>query len=167
MSGKDAQKGAGAVLGSIYGICSRYEDYERLSRHGRKFRLQSTARYILQNHKRLNVCNRVMVTGEDRVTIKYSQETERAKYGNLLRCGNAWVCPVCAGQIADTRKKEMHVAVLAAMQMNLKPVMITFTLRHGEKDLLLPLIADLLQAYRAMTNHRAYKNIKKRYGFSG
>lgn len=167
MSTNDAQSGSGAVLGNIYGICSHIEEYNRLSGHGRRFKLQSAARYILRNHTRLNVCNRVMVTGEDRVTIKYSPGTERAKYGNLLRCGNAWVCPVCAGQIADTRKKELHVAVVAAMQMDLKPVMITFTLRHGEKDLLLPLLADLLKAYRAMTNHRAYKNIKKKYGFAG
>lgn len=167
MRGKSDKKGGKALLGNIYGICTRFEQYTRLSNHGKRYKLQSTIRYILPTNKRLLVCNRVIANPDEWVKVKHSPTTNRAKYGNLLQCGNGWICPVCAGRIAETRKKELHIAVVAALQMNLKPVMITFTLRHGFKDALKPLLTDLLKAYRAMTSHRPYQKLKKDFGFAG
>ena len=167
MSSKTTKNGGSASLGIYTEFAVRIERYNALSEHGKRYKLQSTARHILHPHKRLEVCNRVMAQGQDRVRIKYSASTKRAKYGGLLQCGNAWVCPVCSGQITTTRKNELHVAVVAALQLNLKPIMITYTLRHTLTDELKPLLNDLLAAYRYLTSLRAYKEAKVDYQFAG
>lgn len=167
MRGKNRAKSGSAVSSYTYGICTRSEKYKAASNHKKRYLLQSTARWILSDNKRLYICNRATSPEVEWVKVKYSPSTKKAKYSGLMQCGNGWICPVCAGRIADTRKKELHVAVVAAMQKGLKPVMVTYTMRHGQDDTLLALVVDLLKAYRAMVSHRPYKKIKDAYGVAG
>lgn len=167
MSTKTEKNGGSVVLGIYTEFASRIERYNSLSEHGKRYRLQSTARHILHPNRRLEVCNRVMVQGEEWVKIKHSPSTGKAKYGGLMQCGNAWICPVCSGRICNTRKNELHVAVVAALQLNLKPVLITYTLRHNLNDRLAALVNDLLAAYRSLTGWRAYREVKSTYKMAG
>lgn len=161
----------GETENSLLGIDSRnlrpLSDTAKRSANIKRYLLQSAARHLLPGNRRLNACHRMIVTENGRVTVKYAAAIRKARYAGLAQCVQVWTCPVCTGRVAEKRKLELYAATARAKEYGYRPLMITFTLRHGFDDPLSDLLRKLVTSYRQMTSYRAYKRLKDRFTIIG
>ena len=110
---------------------------------------------------------RSMVSGVDGVAVLQHEQTKRAHYGNLQRCGSVWTCPVCAARISEVRAAEVAAAMTVHTAAGGIAVMVTWTHSHTRDDQLPALLAGQRKAMAMMTSWRAYKDITARLGLVG
>ncbi|MGH9454434.1 MAG: protein rep [Terriglobia bacterium] len=110
------------------------------------------------------------VDGVSTITGMHVPATKSGVVVGVKRCKSAWVCPVCASQITEVRRRELGEALAAWRNpetFNGRVVMATYTFRH-QAGMLLPWMVDRLNAaFRAMTKTGAYGRLLKRYGLAG
>lgn len=92
----------------------------------------------------------------------------KASYGNVLTCGNVWLCPCCAEKISRKREIEVCKAIEWAYdEMNYKVVMLTFTHEHTRGERLADLRRKHAEALRKFKSGRVWQEIKKKVGYEG
>ena len=52
-------------------------------------------------------CCKVRSDKNKPISIKYDESREKASYGNLIRCGSVWICPICARIVSEVRRDEL------------------------------------------------------------
>jgi hypothetical protein len=132
--------------------------------HARLFWLQSAAREIMIG-KRVGVCCRLVVPGKS-VQIWGNTEKARAKYRNVVRCANVWMCPVCANNISANRRDDLQF-VIDKMSKHHIAVMLTFTVRHTRSDELSDTLRTVTEAWRRMISCRSWSSLKKKGYLAG
>lgn len=124
------------------------------------FALQAVARELL-GESRMNICYRYRVP-EREVEIWHNAEAGKAFYCGLMKCGMAWVCPLCSARLSEKRREILRAALDNSRDRFL-PVMVSYTLQHTSKDRLKPLLAGMLDAYRNMRQTRLWRTYKDEY----
>lgn len=92
-------------LGSL-GILTKSHsaiDSKRLS----DYLLQDQASKLLQHKFRVKYCLKRKINKSEMVNVCWNESTKKAHFGNVMRCGSVWVCPVCAKKITEKRRIEL------------------------------------------------------------
>lgn len=86
---------------------------------------------------------------------------KRARFTGLQTCGSVWMCPVCAGRVAETRRREMNKALAGARAEGLAVFLMTLTFRHGAEETLAETLTALKASMKAFRNHRSFATLRK------
>lgn len=97
------------------------------------------------------------------VMLKTYDESRRASFDGVQRCGSVWHCPVCAKVISARRRDEMNTALSVVRAAGGWPVLMTLTARHGRRDALADLLDRMKRAWRRMKQRRDWKRFKADY----
>lgn len=125
--------------------------------HAHMYYLQSAAREILNDH-RVCACCRAVIPGR-KVEVWANSTKQRARYRNVIRCADVWVCPVCANQITANRRDDLR-KVVKAMRPKTIVAMVSLTIRHKRHDGLQDSLSCLLDAWRSMTQCRSWDKVR-------
>src|SRR5512136_1444666 len=106
----------------------------------RKWMLQSAAKKLLPDEKRLQGCLCWPVSGADQVELWVSHQYHRAHLKGLQTCGSPWLCSPCSQKITERRRCELTQAM---DHTDYQFALVTYTLRHAAKDDLGALLSDL------------------------
>lgn len=131
-----------------------------------RFALQEGARQLVP-HERVARCCRYLRKGESHVEVLHSPVEGRAHFGSLEVCSSVWLCPVCATKIAERRRAELVQAVNECKAGGGAVLHAAFTVRHKHGDDLRGLLERFTLAYRRLTGHRAYRELRKVYQLFG
>lgn len=71
--------------------------------------LQDQASKLLQHKFRVKYCLKRKINKSENVNVCWNDSTKKAHYGNVIRCGSVWVCPVCAKKITEKRRSELQL----------------------------------------------------------
>jgi hypothetical protein len=85
-------------------------------------------------------------------------------FGNVMRCGAIWVCPVCAAKVSELRRDELQTAITEWCKGGGSVYLVTLTFQHKLHDDLAVMLDTFLGAFRAMTGHRSYRALRADYG---
>jgi predicted nucleic-acid-binding protein len=99
--------GTSQILGSL-GILTKSHsaiDQNRLS----DYLLQDQASKLLQHKFRVKYCLKRKINKSELVNVCWNESTKKAHFGNVIRCGSVWVCPVCAKKITEKRRTELSL----------------------------------------------------------
>jgi hypothetical protein len=142
----------------------KFDEKEAKRRRLERWALQAAARDLLPD-ERVAVCMRRVIPGKKTVDVLYSDRVKRAHYKNLIICARVWICPIDAAKITERRRVELVQAIDG--NPDLRPVLITFTLRHSMNDKLPSLLADLLASYRLLKAGKRWQNFRDGAGLVG
>ena len=73
------------------------------------FLLQDVASTVLQKKFRVQFCLKRKIDKNSLVNVCFNESTSKAHFGNVIRCGSVWVCPVCAKKITEQRRSELKI----------------------------------------------------------
>lgn len=161
------------------------EEYQVEDSKAESFRLQAAARRILktvtkQSKKAVNnsqnevpkyrvcSCLRNLVNEGQEVGIISSKKMDSVRYSGLQTCGSVWTCKVCATRISEVRKLEIRSAVDQHLSVGGGVIFTTNTISHSKNDdlrLLLKTFFDVI--WPRYINHRAFKKVRKQFGYVG
>jgi hypothetical protein len=130
-----------------------------------RFWLQAASRSLLPDG-RIHVCYRHRLPMRETVDLKHSPSKQNAFYCGLMKCGLAWVCPLCAVRLSEQRREMLTIALDNARSIFL-PVMVTYTVRHNASQRLADLLGGMLAAYRRMRQSRAWRTLKDEFMVEG
>lgn len=131
-----------------------------------KFKLLHFARKILPKERTAH-CFYSRVSKEDAVDVYLNKLRNRANYGNVVRCGNPWGCPVCASIISEGRKNEVKKAMDWWKSQGGEVLLMTITVPHYSTTDIKTLKAGIKKAYGyLMKGTRASQDLFKRYGIA-
>lgn len=136
----------------------------RCEKRTRLFVLQRTAADILGGGElnAVSACCYSLQWGRSGVGVmlKEYDESRRASFEGVQRCGSVWHCPVCGKVISARRRAEMNTALAVVRAAGGFPVLMTLTARHGRRDELADLLDRMKRANRRMKQRRDYKALK-------
>lgn len=169
-----AQGGGDAAVAPLVPIAKSPAISDRLQESRRqRYALQSQSRDWLKNTKnpkgkpwRVVNCHHVIAGGVG-VSLRQSNTTGRARYGNLQTCGSSFTCPVCGAPLSEYRADEIRAAMNLHTAAGGYALMVTFTHGHSANDRLADLIAGEQAALASMTATRAFKLLKQELGWVG
>lgn len=100
------------------------------------------------------------------VALKLSEgdSGRTAGLGGVQTCGSLWACPVCSAKITGKRTTEVERALAWNANRGGTVALLTLTLRHHSGHRLRQSWDAISGAWRAMTNHRAWKDARKVLG---
>jgi hypothetical protein len=157
-----------SALGSNYEIRVRKVSDDA---HIFRYYLQSIARQILSEaneKRRIIMCHRFIAPRQDRAVIRYNPQKRRATFGNLLTCGELWVCPVCASRITEKRAAELIEAAARWRKTHSGQLTLnTYTLQHDKGQTLAEVLGTLQTALRRFKSGRAYQAIQDAFQVAG
>ena len=145
-----------------------------------KYSLQTEAREILKDIKRVNEsgrevfsyrvcdCLRNSQSTTDGVSIVSTKGHDRARFKGLQTCGSIWHCPICSSRISEYRASELRFMLDMWQQSGKGVIFVTNTIRHHfDDDLQLLLDALFGVVWHRYATHRAYKTLRKEIGYLG
>lgn len=136
-------------------------------RRAEKYALQNEVVKLLPN-ERVRFCLRHRVSKQDAVKVRYNENTCRAHYSNVQRCGSVWLCPVCSAQISEGRRQELKDGVKKHVKEHGGSVyLMTLTNRHHVGDNLQALLAGQQKALKYFWSDRKPKEKFKALGKVG
>ena len=94
-----------------------------------RFKLLDSARKILDG-QRTQHCFYNRVDKNDGVGVTFNKFRNKANYTNVMRCANAWGCPVCAAIISEHRKCEVKEAMDWWKKQGGSVLLLTLTVPH-------------------------------------
>jgi hypothetical protein len=101
------------------------------------------------------------------IEVWKDNETGKAHLKGAMRCGSAWICPVCGSKIAVGRRVEIEEGIAKAKAKGFKMYLLTLTARHSRDDTLSDLMSNSKKALRRMRQNRPWKRFSAKYGFQG
>lgn len=142
---------------------SKYKRYSDLA-HAQHLLIESNTTNTRGGRHRTRQCHAARAYQADTITIRLSEDAENshASLAGVQCCGNVWGCPVCGTRIAVERGKEIRAALRWAAENGLQPIMLTFTASHDAGMTLEGFKSQFKAAYRAMTQSRAWRQVKKK-----
>jgi hypothetical protein len=111
-----------------------------------RFKLLNSARKIL-NGERTQHCFYNRVDKYDGVGVTFNKLRNKANYTNVMRCANAWGCPVCAAIVSEHRKCEVKEAMDWWKKQSGSVLLLTLTVPHYSHTDINKLKKDLKKAY--------------------
>lgn len=167
------REGAASKIGALGNITkfasnSHQSDFQksRLIRLGR-YCLQEMARDLLPN-ERVAHCLRHRVSKDKGVQVLFNPAREKAHYGNVMRCGSVWTCPICSAQVAEKRREELKKAIENwKNKHNGEVYLLTLTNPHYHGDNLQALLEGQKKALKYLWSNRKPKEMLKSLGKHG
>ena len=111
-----------------------------------RFKLLNKVRKILKG-ERTQHCFFNRVDRNDGVGVMFNKSRNKANYSNIMRCANAWGCPVCAAIISEHRKNEVKEAMDWWQGQGGSVLLLTLTVPHYSHTDIKQLKKDLKKAY--------------------
>jgi hypothetical protein len=111
-----------------------------------RFKLLNKVRKILKG-ERTQHCFFNRVDRNDGVGVMFNKSRNKANYSNIMRCANAWGCPVCAAIISEHRKCEVKEAMDWWQGQGGSVLLLTLTVPHYSHTDIKQLKKDLKKAY--------------------
>ena len=111
-----------------------------------RFKLLNKVRKILKG-ERTQHCFFNRVDRNDGVGVMFNKSRNKANYSNIMRCANAWGCPVCAAIISEHRKNEVKEAMDWWKSQGGSVLLLTLTVPHYSHTDIKQLKKDLKKAY--------------------
>ena len=111
-----------------------------------RFKLLNKVRKILKG-ERTQHCFFNRVDRNDGVGVMFNKSRNKANYSNIMRCANAWGCPVCAAIISEHRKNEVKEAMDWWKAQGGSVLLLTLTVPHYSHTDIKQLKKDLKKAY--------------------
>jgi hypothetical protein len=128
-----------------------------------RFKLLNSARKILKG-ERTQHCFFNRVDKNDGVGVMFNKYRNKANYSNIMRCANAWGCPVCAAIISEHRKNEVKEAMDWWKKQGGEVLLLTLTVPHYSHTDIKQLKKDLKKAYsKFFKGVRASKDMFERW----
>ncbi len=158
--GKNTKSASGLVLETPAEAVTGQIAERRIER----YKLRAAAGRLLPG-ERVAHCMMWRVPGKIHVLVMHSPEVGRAHFKNLMVCGSAWTCPVCAAKISERRRVELSEGL--DRHPELTPVSVAVTLQHDQDERLDDLIEALNDAVRRTRSGRAWGSIRDRFGLRG
>lgn len=85
-------------------------DYSYSASRLADYTLQDQSGKILQKKFRVQICLKRKINKSEKIKVCWNELEQKAHYGNVIRCGSVWVCPVCAKKITEKRREELSIA---------------------------------------------------------
>ena len=133
----------------------------------RRYALQAVSRRLLPDNSRLSGCLRTRLPRRSTVNLYAHPQHQSASYGDLMRCGSVWCCPVCAAKVSEKRRVELEAGIAAHRANGGVVLLVSFTVAHGIGDDLPLLLRRFTVAERAMKRSGGYGRLKGRVGLVG
>jgi hypothetical protein len=128
-----------------------------------RFKLLDSARKILDG-ERTQHCFYNRVDKNDGVGVTFNKFRNKANYTNVMRCANAWGCPVCAAIISEHRKNEVKEAMDWGKKQGGSVLLLRLTVPHYSDTDIKQLKKDLKKAYsKFFKGVRASKDMFERW----
>lgn len=122
------------------------------------YKMRDKASEILKD-SRTNICGKRLIGGYYVPVVK--NEFGKKHYGNLMKCGSVWVCPVCNYRIGVVRRIEIESILQKAKSEGKQIYHLTLTIRHKEHERLEKLLKDMSYKFNSIKTKRAYKQLFK------
>lgn len=129
------------------------------------FALKSEVAALLPEN-RVSICFHHRLPERENVEIWYNAELAKATYRGLMKCGQVWLCPVCAQRLAAIRRETLKTAIQNASD-KFFPVMVTYTVQHHAGQSLSYLLDKMNAAYRRMRQQRLWRVYKEEWLIEG
>lgn len=113
------------------------------------YMLQDQSGKILQKKFRVQICLKRKINKSENVKICWNDSDKKAHFGNVVRCGSIWTCPVCAKKITEKRREELSIANelwkfgVAIKTFNFKTVPFYSELKELKKTFVGPIRPDI------------------------
>ena len=130
----------------IYTDNSSIRTQQGFQRIRERFKLLDSTRKILKG-ERTQHCFFNRVDKNDGVGVMFNKARKKANYSNIMRCANAWGCPVCAAIISEHRKCEVKEAMDWWKSQGGSVLLLTLTVPHYSHTDIKQLKKDLKKAY--------------------
>ncbi len=130
----------------IYTDNSAIRTQQGFQRIRERFKLLDSTRKILKG-ERTQHCFFNRVDKNDGVGVMFNKARKKANYSNIMRCANAWGCPVCAAIISEHRKCEVKDAMNWWKAQGGSVLLLTLTVPHYSHTDIKQLKKDLKKAY--------------------
>ena len=130
----------------IYTDNSAIRTQQGFQRIRERFKLLDSTRKILKG-ERTQHCFFNRVDKNDGVGVMFNKARKKANYSNIMRCANAWGCPVCAAIISEHRKCEVKDAMDWWKAQGGSVLLLTLTVPHYSHTDIKQLKKDLKKAY--------------------
>ena len=111
-----------------------------------RFKLLHSARKILKGERTAS-CFYSRIDKTDGVGVLLNKHRNKANYSNVMRCANAWGCPVCSAIISEHRKTEVKQAMDWWQGQGGSVLLLTLTVPHYSHTDIKQLKLDLKKAY--------------------
>lgn len=126
----------------------------------RRYKLRTAAARILYR-ERVCSCGRKLVGAQASLVVP-SQGS--AYVTGIETCGSVWTCPVCAGKIAEGRRKEVAKALSRHKAMGGHVFMMTLTVPHHGYETARHLRDGVAKAWQKFVQGSPWTRRKDRYG---
>jgi hypothetical protein len=133
---------------------------EKETRRSVRYKLLQVSQHILPNNHRVGTCLRYRISKDENVKIFQHQEHGCLHYGNLMRCGSVWLCPVCGAKISEVRRLELQQAKEEWLKQGGHVYMLTLTTPHYSFTDLRQLIDQQANALRYFWGGRGGEQLK-------
>lgn len=114
-------------------------------------------------HERVSGCGRKLIGRTATLVAKDG----RAYLSGPETCGSIWLCPVCAGKIAEGRRKDVEAACEAHTARGGAIYMAAFTIPHHRFQFARSLRVGVAEAWRRLIQGRAWKQAQQDFGIVG
>ncbi|SOD41618.1 protein rep [Nitrosovibrio sp. Nv4] len=95
----------------------------------------------------------------DGVAVYRAADGTRARLSGLTTCGSGWMCPVCAQNIAEARRKEASKAMVQHIQGGGQAHLVTLTFSHHADEPLPEMLKKFDDARQSFKNCVTWKTI--------
>ena len=129
-----------------------------------RYHLHDLAHSILPSDSRECACHHLAT---DSASVALNKDTGLARCRGVVRCGNVWVCPICAPVIAVQRAQAIDDVLRAATYEELTVLKLALTCAHSRDDALGDLLDRQVKAIRSFKGSRPVRRILKSLGYQG
>jgi hypothetical protein len=102
-------------------------------------------------------------------SVAWNEKSKRAGFRGIVRCANAWACPICSRVIMERNRRRISRLISWANQghRGLKCVMVTLTFPHTSGDGTRDLLAQHAEAMTRFRAGRSGEELRERFGLVG
>jgi hypothetical protein len=153
------------ILGTIAELSSHAQKDEINAPARRRFKMLRTAAKLLPQ-ERIAQCQSAIAPERQAVEILVDSNQPGAKFHNLVRCDSN-SCPHCSAARSEQDRHELSLALAQAIDHNIFPMLLTFTLSHHAGDSLKSLERGLRTAFDKTFSGRWFQDFKKEWRVVG
>lgn len=130
-------------------LSERSSDFSHSASRIADYMLQDQSGKILQKKFRVQICLKRKIQKDLNVQVCWNESDKKAHFGNVIRCGSVWVCPVCAKKITEKRREELSIANdlwkfgVAVKIFNFKTIPFATEFKKLKKKFFGPIIPDV------------------------
>jgi hypothetical protein len=135
-----------------------------------RYKMLSTVRHSLHKYAkkkhRMSECHYSFAPNGKAPTIHYDTKICSSSWHNLKKCSNE-LCPVCAVRVGIETRKRLSRIMSEAYAQGYYCAMGTLTMQHDRRHFTDDNVQAQKQAWRKMTQDKAYRAILTKYGVVG